>query len=139
MKPAGGTERITTVGGGTYPNLFDGHPPFQIDGNFGGTAAIAEMLLQSQAAPVGSDQPTLLLLLPALPESWENGEIRGLRARGGFEVDLRWRGLELDQVTVRSLRGGPVTLRCGDRTTTLKDLPAKKSVVLNGALEIQTL
>ncbi|HTO04456.1 MAG TPA: glycoside hydrolase N-terminal domain-containing protein, partial [Opitutus sp.] len=135
LKPAGGMDEITTEGGGTYPNLFDGHPPFQIDGNFGGTAAIAEMLLQSDAAPSGSDEPTVLRLLPALPEIWPSGEVRGLRTRGGFEVSFRWRESELVQATLRSLRGGPVTVRCGDRTVTLTDLAAKQGVVLNGALE----
>jgi alpha-L-fucosidase 2 len=135
LKPAGGTDRIKTEGGGTYPNLFDGHPPFQIDGNFGGTAGIAELLLQSETPAVGTDEPTKIRLLPALPEIWESGEVRGLRARGGFEVSFRWRGSELEQATIRSLRGGPVTVRCGDRTITLTDLAAKQTVVLNGALE----
>jgi alpha-L-fucosidase 2 len=90
-------------GGGTYPNLFDAHPPFQIDGNFGGSSGIIEMLMQSHQGEVH--------FLPALPDAWPQGEVKGLRARGAFEIDMSWNKKALSTATIKSLDGQKCTIR----------------------------
>ncbi|MGE8249662.1 MAG: glycosyl hydrolase family 95 catalytic domain-containing protein, partial [Stenotrophomonas bentonitica] len=95
----------------TYPNLFDAHPPFQIDGNFGGTAGITEMLLQSWGGSI--------FLLPALPQAWPDGQVRGLRVRNAAGVDLHWRAGRLQSALLRSERGGTYQLVHGDSTLTV--------------------
>jgi alpha-L-fucosidase 2 len=102
-------------GGGTYPNLFDAHPPFQIDGNFGGAAAVGEMLVQSN-----EDQ---IKLLPALPDVWESGSVKGICARGGFEISMEWNNKTLKKISVFSKKGGKTILLSGNKQ---KDISLKK-------------
>ena len=112
---------------GLFPNMFDAHPPFQIDGNFGACSGIAEMLLQSHMVtdvPGSSDLKFsdfnfLIHILPALPNDWKNGSFEGLRARGGFVVGAEWKGGRLKTVTIKSLAGNPCRIKAGDQVIDL--------------------
>jgi alpha-L-fucosidase 2 len=102
-------------GGGTYPNLFDAHLPFQIDGNFGGAAAVVEMLMQSTENEI--------MLLPALPDVWDSGSVSGICARGGFEIAMEWSNKKLVKVEVKAREDGKTTLTDGK---TRKEIFLKK-------------
>lgn len=115
VDPDGKKTETPRRGGGTYPNLFDAHPPFQIDGNFGGAAAVAEMLVQSDENEIR--------LLPALPDAWESGSVKGICARGGFEISMEWNGKRLKKVSVFSKKGGKTTLISGEKK---QDITLKK-------------
>ena len=121
LRPVGGTGTNYGPGGGVYPNLFDAHPPFQIDGNFAFTAGVAEMLVQSHLGEIH--------LLPALPAVWPTGSVHGLRARGGFELtEVKWRDGRLARAEVRSTLGGECVLRYGDKTVTRQTKPGESFV-----------
>lgn len=102
---------------GTTDNLWDTHPPFQIDGNFGGTAGVTEMLLQSHMG--------FIQLLPALPDAWKSGSITGVCAKGNFEVDMVWEDNQLKEATVHSKVGGNCVIKYADKTLSFKTVKGR--------------
>lgn len=112
LEPACGNEVRMSSGGGTYPNLLCAHPPFQIDGNFGGTSGIAEMLIQSQNGYIH--------LLPALPCNWASGSFKGLRVRGGAEVSAEWKGNKVSSLTLTAKTAGIIRLKIPEYASTVK-------------------
>jgi alpha-L-fucosidase 2 len=130
------TQELQTVmqgAGGTYPNLFCAHPPFQIDGNFGFVSGVNELLLQSHETYIDPKAPNedryVIHLLPALPKAWNKGSIRGIRARGGFTLDLEWNNGKLTQARITSTGGTHGKLRIGDKETEFT-VPVGGSIVV---------
>jgi len=124
LRPVGDKTENMTNGGGSYSNLLCAHPPFQLDGNMGSTAGVAEMLLQSQAG--------IIELLPALPDSWPTGEVKGLKARGNVTVDEQWKDGKLVSVTLISGNSGKQTLKLGTKTLEVDLVENQKKVILAG-------
>ncbi len=129
VDPDGYKGEFKLTGGGTYPNLFDAHPPFQIDGNFGGAAAFAEMLLQSSASEIR--------LLPALPVAWDEGSVSGLKARGNFEISMHWKENRLLSASVKSNAGGKTSI-IYNRKFSIHNIEAEKDIQGFYKLEIDT-
>jgi alpha-L-fucosidase 2 len=133
---------VEALAGNTFPNLFDAHPPFQIDGNFGGAAGIAEMLLQSHELETRNSnnearnkfESRTIELLPALPKTWPAGSVTGLCARGGFEMGMNWTNSKLQSATIRSLLGNDCEVRLGEKTVSFPT-EAGKSYRLDGTLK----
>lgn len=128
VSPSSGQNINYSGGGGTYPNLFDAHPPFQIDGNFGGAAGVIEMLMQSDENGI--------ILLPALPDAWPTGSIEGICARNGFELTIFWKDKKLESVNVFSKSGSSCTLNYKGHESTFKTEKGN-SYTLNSQLEFK--
>jgi|WetSurMetagenome_2_1015567.scaffolds.fasta_scaffold05097_3 alpha-L-fucosidase 2 len=119
--------------GGTYQNLFCGHPPFQIDGNFGGTSGITEMLLQSH---IKEGDQYVINILPALPDAWANGDVKGLRARGGFEVSINWKEKKMVSCKIKSLAGSALKINYNGKTFTSATEPGM-TYELDGEMKVR--
>ena len=117
-------------GGGTYPNLLDAHSPFQIDGNFGGCAGVIEMLMQSEYDV--TTKQTAIELLPALPYNWKNGEVSGLRARGGITVDMTWKNHQVTDLTLTALHPCKVVLTIQGKQDTVKLRKGQTKILISG-------
>ncbi|MBL7966666.1 MAG: glycoside hydrolase family 95 protein [Prolixibacteraceae bacterium] len=128
LRPTENYKINMTNAGGTYANLFCGHPPFQIDGNFGATAGIAEMLLQSHNGYIE--------LLPALPAAWKDGEVKGLVARGGFVVDIKWENNQLVASQIYSKNGGFCLVKYKEKTTEIPNMEKGKACGLDQQLNV---
>ncbi len=126
FRPVQIDKEVYTGGGGSYANLFDAHPPFQIDGNFGAPAGMVEMLIQSHTGEIH--------ILPALPDALPDGYIRGVRARGGFVLDFEWKAGKLTSLKVRSTAGQPCKINYAGQTVTF-NTAKNKSYSFDGALK----
>lgn len=127
MRPVAADGKIVYRGGGTYPNLFCAHPPFQIDGNFGGCAGIAEMLIQSQMG--------VIELLPALPDAWSDGSFKGLCVRGGGEVDLNWKNGKAEKMVLRARAFNTFKIKIPEGTEVVS-MEGKPSVIEEGIVKV---
>jgi alpha-L-fucosidase 2 len=135
LQPIKHGRQETHWSGGTYPNLFCAHPPFQIDGNFGATAAIAETLLQSSPINVENNGGYDLTLLPALPVAWAKGEVAGLCARGGFQLGMHWEDGKLTRAKLVSHSGLPARVYYGSQMFELH-LASGETALLDGDLNL---
>lgn len=120
VSPEGYRGKDAVHHGGTYPNLFDAHPPFQIDGNFGGTAGVCEMLVQSSVDMTAKKPIYNIHLLPALPNAWANGEIKGIRTRGGLTIDMKWENKLVTSLQIKAATDVDVNITYNNKSARMK-------------------